>query len=113
MGESALCFLFIAVVALIVLGIFVALMVLFLALQRSSQRYLKVLYLKDIAERFTVVDRAGLSAGIAEAPQFQSMTTGATLASPDVSQEPIRRMLQEELWNTRGVIRNTARGGNL
>lgn len=92
-GEAALIFLVVVVVAVIVLGAFVAMFMFSMWIQRLGQRYLKALHLKDVTERFAVADRSGEDlprvGGVGELPQ-----------------EEIRKMLQAEIRATRGVVQD-------
>jgi len=82
-------------------------MVLTMALQRTGQRYLKALHLKDVAERFAVVDRASVGA---RPPELESMSREADLGNAaGLSQATIRQMLQDEIKQTRGIVHGTVR----
>lgn len=84
-GEGALLILGVVVIVAILLSIFVAVFLLSVAVQRAGQRYLKAIYLKDVADRFAVVDLED------EAPPS------------DLSQEQIQQMMQYEIKVTRGL----------
>mmetsp|Transcript_123260 Transcript_123260/g.343168 ORF Transcript_123260/g.343168 Transcript_123260/m.343168 type:complete len:414 (+) Transcript_123260:85-1326(+) len=121
--EAGLGTLLLLVVTLIVLGLFVALFLLSMALQRSGQRYLRALHLKDVAERYAVANRA-TEAVLTEGPAQPAMGPAARPEAPNLhladleavraataspTQEQIHRMLQEEIRLTRGVVHSAAR----
>uniref|UniRef100_A0A7S1PRF6 RING-CH-type domain-containing protein n=1 Tax=Alexandrium catenella TaxID=2925 RepID=A0A7S1PRF6_ALECA len=113
-GEAGIVCLLVIAVALVVLGLFVALFLVSLALQRSGQRYLRVLHLKDVAERYAVRDRCAMATGEATeaaAPgQVQmptsrvSAVTSDTEAIGNISQDEIQQKMREEIRLARGVL---------
>lgn len=110
-GEGAIVLLVLAVVAVILLGLFVALFLFTAALQRMGQRYLRTLHLRDVAERFAVECRAtrglansGDSAVLQESGAQPPRPVQADAEVGQPSQEMIHRMLQQEILATRGIL---------
>lgn len=79
----------IVVVVAIIVSVFIALFILSAAAHRMGQSYMKALYLKDVADRFAVVDRAATQ-------------KPANANQEDLSQQQLRAMLQEEIRSTQG-----------
>jgi len=119
-GEGALVLLGMAVVAIIFLGLFVALFLFSAALQRMGQRYLRVLHLKDVAERYAVLSQGeeppSMNAEMeAEISSFVPTEPLQNLSSEDpdeedgrhpvnepTSQDVISAMLKQEIATIRG-----------
>jgi len=113
-GEGAIILLVLAVVAVILLGLFVALFLFTAALQRMGQRYLRALHLRDVAERFAVEPRvstgfeSSCGASVLNGSGAQQMgpvsVIQADVEAGQPSQEMIHRMLQQEILATTGII---------
>lgn len=95
-GEGALICVAIAILAIILLGLFMALFMLSVAMQRHGQRYLRALHLKDIADRFAVEDRARPRSSISPVEAGGAAVT-APSTGPVLSQEAIHELLWDEM----------------
>merc|ERR1712072_1519348 len=83
-GEGALVLLALAVVAIILLGLFVALFLFSAALQRMGQGYLRVLHLKDVAERYAVLGHGEVPPPINDHELVAEISSFASQPSIDV-----------------------------
>lgn len=81
-------------VILLFVGVFLAMFFISVWIQRGGQRYLRNLHIRDIAERFAVVDHAS-DADIARAD------------SSEIDQATLRAMMRDEINATRNAARAT------
>eukprot|EP00930_Biecheleria_cincta_P070642 TRINITY_DN58278_c0_g1_i1.p1 TRINITY_DN58278_c0_g1~~TRINITY_DN58278_c0_g1_i1.p1 ORF type:complete len:362 (+),score=36.36 TRINITY_DN58278_c0_g1_i1:86-1171(+) len=101
-GDAALLCIGLAVVALIVFGIFIALVFMAGAVKTAGENYIRILYLKDVAEHFAVVDRSceGAGADATCVPSMHNMNSNSvpcSRATSNMSQVEIHQMLEAEL----------------
>jgi len=100
-GEGALLCFVVVILVVILLGLFVALFMLSVTLQRHGQRYLRALHLKDIADRFAVVDRSQPTLSVSPAGAGEGPAVAPSIGT-ELSQEAIRELLWEEIRATGG-----------
>lgn len=81
----------ILIVAIVFLGLFAAMFMVSIWIQRGGQRYLRNMHLRDIAERYAVVDHMD--------PADVSRLSGAQL-----DQSQLKSRMQAEIDSTRSYI---------
>lgn len=105
-GDAALVCVGLVIIALIVFGIFIAIVVMAGAVKKAGENYVRILYLKDVAEHFAVVDRSceGSSVNSTCPPSMQNMNSNSVPfgeAASNLSQAEIHQMLEAELSTAR------------
>lgn len=91
-GEFIVVVLLVLLVILVFVGLFVVMFLISIWIQRGGQRYLRNMHLRDIAERFAVVDH-------------MSETDIARADRSEMDQATLKSMMQSEINTTRSIVR--------